>query len=77
MKCKKCGNEYPSNYYFATDEICKECFGKLDENERQSVLSQLYTYANQSYPPVYYRVGFGPRLGAAVIDWIFFSILHN
>jgi len=73
MKCKKCGNDYPSKYYFATDDICNDCYSKMDDGEKHELNanSQL-TY---DYPPTYYRVGFGTRLGAAVIDWIIVGLL--
>ncbi len=71
MKCKKCGNDYPSNYYFATDDICNNCYSKMDEQEKQELSSN----QQYDYPPVYYRVGFGTRLGAAVIDWVIVSII--
>lgn len=35
MKCEKCGKEYPSHYYFKTDQICTECFEKLDDEEKK------------------------------------------
>ena len=34
MKCEKCGKNYPSSYYFATDTICRECFAKLTPEEK-------------------------------------------
>jgi uncharacterized protein YbjQ (UPF0145 family) len=37
MRCARCGNEYPSHYYFITDDICRSCFAKLDKAERQRV----------------------------------------
>lgn len=30
MKCKKCGKEYPSKYYFATPTLCNDCFQKIE-----------------------------------------------
>jgi len=73
MKCKKCGNDYPSKYYFATDDICNECYSKMDESEKQEINEN--SQVTYDYPPVYYRVGFGTRLGAAVIDWIIVNII--
>lgn len=35
MKCEKCGNDYPSKYYFKTPTICNECFDKLNPEERK------------------------------------------
>jgi len=34
MKCEKCNQEFPSDYYFETNSICKTCFEKLNEDER-------------------------------------------
>jgi len=34
MKCQKCGNEYPSKFYFKTNHICFTCYDKLPQNER-------------------------------------------
>jgi uncharacterized protein YbjQ (UPF0145 family) len=36
MKCDKCGNEYPSAYYFSTKEICRDCFVKLSPEEQRA-----------------------------------------
>ena len=73
MKCKKCGNEYPSNYYFATQDICNECYSKMTEEEKDQLSAQ--PQQGYDYPPVYYRVGFGLRFGAAVIDFIIWTII--
>jgi uncharacterized protein YbjQ (UPF0145 family) len=37
MRCGHCGDEYPSEYYFVSEEICRTCFSKLDTKERQKV----------------------------------------
>ena len=34
MKCEKCGNEYPSTYFFAVPNVCKECFSKMSPEEQ-------------------------------------------
>ena len=34
MKCERCGREFPSQYYFATDSVCTECYGKLSPAEQ-------------------------------------------
>jgi len=31
MKCKICGNEYPSKYYFKEEDICNECYPKISQ----------------------------------------------
>lgn len=40
MKCVKCGNDFPSIYYFKTDTVCVECFKKLTAEEQQKVIYQ-------------------------------------
>lgn len=37
MRCEHCGTEYPSEYYFAGEGICRNCFSKLGPTERQRV----------------------------------------
>ena len=42
MKCEKCGQEYPSVYYFKTDTICIDCFNKMiPEDQRAAIYKQL------------------------------------
>ena len=36
MKCEKCGQEYPSEYYFKTETVCHECYGTLTPEEQRS-----------------------------------------
>ncbi len=38
MKCERCGKEYPSQYYFKTKTICRECFPKLSEVEKKQAM---------------------------------------
>ncbi|MCL5991324.1 MAG: RDD family protein [Bacteroidetes bacterium] len=73
MKCEKCGNEYLSQSYFATPTICNDCFNNLSEEEKQQLISQAYAY----YPinQYAYRIGFGRRLAAYLIDWVLVNIL--
>lgn len=40
MRCKRCGQEYPSKYYFVTESICQECFEKLDHQEKKRILDE-------------------------------------
>lgn len=73
MKCEKCGNEYNSQYYFATPSICKDCFSKLPSEEQERLINQMTTVDNfEEYP---FRVGFGRRLGAALIDFVIWTII--
>ena len=42
MKCEKCGQEYPSVYYFKTDKICIDCFNKMSpEDQKSAIYKQL------------------------------------
>lgn len=73
MKCEKCGNDYPSYYYFATESICKECFSKMpvEEQMQQNVLM----YDGMQNDEFAWRAGFGVRLGAILLDYLFFGII--
>jgi len=73
MKCEKCQNDYPSQYYFAAPNICRECYGKLSPEEQmhyQNIINSYY----QSQPFVY-RQGFGIRLLAYILDGILVGVL--
>jgi uncharacterized protein YbjQ (UPF0145 family) len=37
MRCERCGNEYPSDYYFKTDAVCLTCFEGLGDDEKEKV----------------------------------------
>ncbi len=67
MKCEKCGKEYISNYYFATENICKECFDKMTPEEQKS----LFYKSNTEQLNIQLRSGFFIRLIAYLIDSIF------
>ncbi len=34
MRCRICGREFPSEYYFKAAEICRECFDSMTPEER-------------------------------------------
>ncbi len=73
MKCEKCGNEYNSQYYFATPTICKECFDKMPNEEQQRFFEEA---ASLNAPdPLSLRVGFGKRLAAAILDVIYLFVI--
>ena len=38
MKCEKCGQEFPSIYYFKTDTICLDCFNKMSSEDQQAAI---------------------------------------
>lgn len=68
MKCEKCGNEYPSKYYFETETICKDCYSKMSEEEKQQIISSLSPIQKN---PIELRQGFGLRFAALLIDFVF------
>lgn len=35
MKCDHCGKDFPSQYYFATKSVCRECFSKMTPDEKR------------------------------------------
>lgn len=77
MKCEKCNNEYPSEAYFKAQGLCENCYQQMTPEEKQQVDAHLY-YHNQYYMQYGIqerRVGFGMRLGAAVIDGIIMYII--
>ncbi len=45
--CSSCGTEYPSRHYFVTDSICKNCFEKLDEKEKQKINASIASLAKE------------------------------
>ena len=38
MRCAQCGNEYPSEYYFKTDTVCLDCYGKMSPEEQKNAV---------------------------------------
>ncbi len=40
MICTQCKKQYPSQYYFKTENICNECFSKLSPEEQRSRLTE-------------------------------------
>jgi len=42
MKCEKCGQDFPSVYYFKTNTICLDCYNKMSPEDQQiAVYKQL------------------------------------
>lgn len=41
MRCQNCGKEHPSRYYFVTDGLCRDCFQKLSEVEREAIRQEV------------------------------------
>ena len=37
MRCRKCGKDYESQYYFKADEVCIECYEKMTPEEKAAV----------------------------------------
>lgn len=73
MKCEKCGNDYPSQYYFATPTICQECFKNLQAEEQQEYLNSGAGFFHTN--ELLYRIGFGRRLGATLLDYLILSVV--
>ena len=40
MICAKCKKEYPSQYYFRTDDVCIQCFNKLSTDEQSNAVRE-------------------------------------
>jgi uncharacterized protein YbjQ (UPF0145 family) len=38
MKCEKCGQDFPSVYYFKTDIICLDCYNKMNPEDQQTAV---------------------------------------
>ncbi len=34
MRCRVCGREYPSEYYFSVPDVCRECFDRMTPEQR-------------------------------------------
>jgi uncharacterized protein YbjQ (UPF0145 family) len=34
MQCQRCGKDFPSSYYFASEHICHECWAKMTPAEK-------------------------------------------
>lgn len=73
MKCEKCGNEYTSQYYFTTNTICNDCFSKLSAEEQQYYQNRQADLINMDQ--MSYRIKFGKRLGALLIDYAIITIV--
>ncbi len=74
MKCEICQNDYPSHYYFTTPKICTNCFNNLSTEQKD----YYYSLMNVSKPyqsEFGYRIGFGLRFLAYLIDTILFAIV--
>lgn len=73
MICEKCHNDYPSTYYFATPTICKSCFEKLPEEDKQKLSSIAQTYSSQQ--TIELRANFGKRFLAALVDFLILIVI--
>ncbi|NLO18988.1 MAG: RDD family protein [Ignavibacteria bacterium] len=72
MKCEKCGSEYPSQYYFETPTICRECFKNMSDEEKQFYLARYAPYPAEEWE---IRIGFGKRFLAFFIDSLIITII--
>ncbi len=73
MICEKCGNDYPSTYYFATPTICKKCFENLPQEEKQRLLNLKSSYTNEQSLEL--RAKFGKRFLASLVDFLLISVI--
>ncbi len=73
MICEKCGNDYPSTYYFATPTICKKCFENLPEEEKQKLWNLKSDFTNEQSLEL--RAKFGKRFLAAFVDFLLISVI--
>lgn len=73
MKCEKCGNDYPSQFYFSTPTICNDCFAKLPAEEQHEYMKSNTGLLKMNEEA--YRVRFGRRLGAYLLDLLVLSIV--
>ncbi|MCX7909912.1 MAG: RDD family protein [Ignavibacteria bacterium] len=73
MICEKCNNDYPSTYFFATPTICKSCYEKLSDEEKQrlSKITKLYTQEQT----IELRANFGKRFLAALVDTLILVVI--
>ena len=71
MKCEKCGNDYNSQYYFATPTICRDCFSRMSQEEQDNLRSRIIHYDKESKFLV--RAGFGRRFAATLIDLVIYA----
>ena len=68
MKCKVCGQEFPSKYYFKIDMICLNCFEKLPEEQKKPIKDKekAEQLANKEARK-HFSIGFALGLAAALI----------
>lgn len=74
MKCEKCGNEYPSRYYFETEWLCKDCYSKMSDEEKYP-LTGFHVGKPQNF--IEFRQGFGLRFAAAFIDFVILWVIST
>lgn len=74
MKCEKCGNDYNSRYYFATETICRECFSRMSPEQQHELSSNMIRFAPDAQFET--RVPFGRRFAATFIDIFIYSVIN-
>ena len=40
MRCAECGEDYPSEFYFEVNNICKKCFDSASEEKKKDVVNR-------------------------------------
>jgi hypothetical protein len=51
MRCRSCGTEPESKYYFVDDSLCRDCFAKLGPAEQKEVLAGAERLAREEVGP--------------------------
>jgi len=58
MQCRKCGRDFPSEYYFKVPGICLECYASASPEERQQILrpSPMHRMSTTAFTIDRYRI---------------------
>lgn len=59
MKCERCGEDFPSRFYFKTDSICSGCYERMGPGERKEALradAQVHCLTTTAFEIDGYRV---------------------
>ena len=77
IHCDKCGNDYQSQYFFAVEGICNNCFQKMSPQEQQALIveNQNNTATQSPNYALNKRVGFGLRFASCILDLIIRNII--
>lgn len=78
MKCNKCQNEYPSQDYFKVNGLCNSCYEQMSEDEKiqLEIDRRQFEERRRERMVLDYRVGFGKRFGAFLLDSIVIGFIN-